>query len=114
VLEALDEVPWERRESALGDHPPEEMRRALRNLVLKGGAATEEDCYPLFDCCALGTGRVASAATAALPFVVALARDREVGARVMPHLQRFPPAGLTGGYSAGMASRIALAVTAGS
>ncbi|WP_143659798.1 hypothetical protein [Streptomyces pharetrae] len=82
LLDVLDEVPWERLESALESHPPEEMRRALRSLVLKGGAATEEDCYPLFDCCALGTGRVTSVATAALPFVVALARDREMGARL--------------------------------
>ncbi|MFJ6890058.1 hypothetical protein ACIQRC_35165 [Streptomyces californicus] len=81
ALEALDDVPWERLESALGHYPAEEMRRALRRLALKGGAATEEDCYPLFDCFALGTGRVASAATAALPFVVALARDPDMGAR---------------------------------
>ncbi|MGW2425889.1 hypothetical protein ACWC0C_42850 [Streptomyces sp. NPDC001709] len=81
-LEALDDMPWERLESALGQHPPKEMRRALRRLALKGGAATEEDCYPLFDCFALGTGRVASVATAALPFVVSLAGDPDMGARV--------------------------------
>ncbi len=74
-------MPWERLESALGLHPPREMRRALRRLALKGGAATEEDCYPLFDCFGLGTGRVASVATAALPFVVALAGDPGMGAR---------------------------------
>ncbi|WP_405683708.1 hypothetical protein OG204_01070 [Streptomyces sp. NBC_01387] len=81
VLETLDDVPWERLESALGQHPAKEMRRALRRLALKGGAATEEDCYPLFDCFALSTGRVASVATAALPFVVALADDPDMGAR---------------------------------
>ncbi|MFI8372029.1 hypothetical protein [Streptomyces sp. NPDC085466] len=81
ALEALDDAPWERLESALGHHPPKEMRRTLRRLALKGGAATEEDCYPLFDCFALGTGRVASVATAALPFVVALAGDQDMGAR---------------------------------
>ncbi|WPO69140.1 hypothetical protein [Streptomyces sp. KN37] len=80
-LEALDDMPWERLESALGHYPPKEMRRALRRLALKGGAATEEDCYPLFDCFGLGTGRVASVATAALPFVVALAGDPGMGAR---------------------------------
>jgi hypothetical protein len=35
----------------------------------------------LFDCFALGTGRVASVATAALPFVVALAGNPAMGAR---------------------------------
>ncbi|MFC0602713.1 hypothetical protein [Streptomyces palmae] len=82
ALEALDHVPWERLESARVEHPPKEMRRALRRLALKGGAATEEDCYPLFDCFGVGTGRVASVATAALPFVVALAGDPDMGARV--------------------------------
>ncbi|MER6126312.1 hypothetical protein ABT173_27560 [Streptomyces sp. NPDC001795] len=81
ALEALDDVPWDRLESALEHHPAKEMRRALRRLALKGGAATEEDCCPLFDCFALGTGRVASVATAALPFVVALADDPGMGAR---------------------------------
>lgn len=81
ALEALDDVPWERLESALEHHPAKEMRSALRRLSLKGGAATEDDCFPLFDCFALGTGRVASVATAALPFVVALAGDPDMGAR---------------------------------
>ncbi|MFK8907195.1 hypothetical protein [Streptomyces sp. YS-3] len=81
ALESLDDVPWEQLESALEQHPPQEMRRALRRLALKGGSATEEDCYPLFDCFAVGTGRVASVATAALPFVVALAGDPDMGAR---------------------------------
>jgi len=49
LLEALDEVPWQRLESALESHPPQEMRRALRQPAQKGGAATGEDCYPLFD-----------------------------------------------------------------
>ncbi|WP_149830436.1 HEAT repeat domain-containing protein [Streptomyces tailanensis] len=82
VLDGLDEVPWERLESAIALHPAEEMRGVLRRLAAKGEAATEEDCYPLFDCFALGTGRVAPAATAALPFVVALARDPAMGARL--------------------------------
>ncbi|MGR6974759.1 hypothetical protein ACU639_35035 [Streptomyces cynarae] len=82
ALEALDDVPWERLEPALERHPANEMRQALRSLALKGGAATEEDCYALYDCFALGTGRVASVATAALPFVVALAGDPDMGASV--------------------------------
>ncbi|MFH8484042.1 hypothetical protein [Streptomyces longisporoflavus] len=81
ALDALDDVPWERLESALPRHPAEEMRSALRRLALAAGAATEEDCYPLFDCFALGTRRLAPAATAALPFVVALAGDPDMGAR---------------------------------
>ncbi|WP_043671078.1 HEAT repeat domain-containing protein [Streptomyces xylophagus] len=81
ALDALDDVPWERLESALEHHPPKEMRRALRHLALKGGSATEEDCYLLYDCFALGIGRVASVSTAALPFVVALAGDPDMGAR---------------------------------
>jgi hypothetical protein len=56
--------------------------RALRRLALAGGAATEEYCYPLYSCLIAGNGRVPSAATAALPFVVALAADPEAGARV--------------------------------
>lgn len=71
-LEALDAVPWRRLESALPQHPVEEVPRALRRLALAGGAATEEYCYPLFYCLAAGNGRVTSTATAALPFVVAL------------------------------------------
>lgn len=82
ALDALDDVPWERLESALEQHPPKEMRRALRRLALKGGSATEADCYPLYDCFALGIGRVASVSTAALPFVVDLAGDPDMGARV--------------------------------
>ncbi|WP_089103153.1 hypothetical protein [Streptomyces hyaluromycini] len=80
VLAALDDVPWERLESALG-HSGAEMRRALLHLAGRGGAATEEDCHPLYDCLALGTGRVPSASTAALPFLVALAGDPDIGVR---------------------------------
>ncbi|MET7656100.1 hypothetical protein [Streptomyces sp. NPDC005486] len=80
-LQALDDVPRERLESALEHHPAKEMRSALRRLVRKGGAAADDDCHPLFDCFALGTGRVTSVATAALPFLVALAGDPDMGAR---------------------------------
>ncbi|MFF2124389.1 hypothetical protein ACFVW1_03120 [Streptomyces olivochromogenes] len=81
-LEALDAVPWDRLESALPQHPVEGVPRALRRLALGGGAATEEHCYPLSYCLAAGNGRVPSAATAALPFLVALAADPGTGARV--------------------------------
>ncbi|MCX4596424.1 hypothetical protein OG819_44280 [Streptomyces sp. NBC_01549] len=81
-IEALDAVPWDRLESALPQHPVEEVPRALRRLALAGGAATEEHCSPLYWCLAAGNGRVPSAATAALPFVVALAADPGPGARV--------------------------------
>lgn len=81
-LEALDAVPWDRLESALPQHPVEGVPRALRRLALGGGAATEEHCYPLSFCLAAGNGRVPSAATAALPFLVALAADPGNGARV--------------------------------
>ncbi|MEU9318424.1 hypothetical protein [Streptomyces sp. NPDC048295] len=37
---ALEEVPWERLESALGHDPAVELRRALRRLVDKGATAT--------------------------------------------------------------------------
>jgi hypothetical protein len=81
-LAALDEMPWERLESALGHDSAVELRRALRGLAGKGAAATEGDCDPLFACVTLGTGRVTSVATAVLPFVVTLAGDPDMGARV--------------------------------
>ncbi|MFK0024500.1 hypothetical protein [Streptomyces sp. NPDC090798] len=80
-LDALDAVAWDRLESALPRHPAEGVPRALRRLALAGGAATEEHCYPLYSCLAAGNGRVPSAATAALPFLVALAADPGTGAR---------------------------------
>ncbi|OQD56268.1 hypothetical protein BM536_008225 [Streptomyces phaeoluteigriseus] len=48
ALEALDDMPWEQVESALGHDPAVELRRALRGLAGRGAAATEEDCDPLF------------------------------------------------------------------
>lgn len=81
-LEALEDVPWDRLESALPQHPVTGVPRALRRLALAGGAATDEDCAPLFYCLAAGNGRVPSAATAALPFVLALAADPGVAVRV--------------------------------
>ncbi|MFH9828882.1 hypothetical protein [Streptomyces bobili] len=81
-LAALDDIPWERLESALGQDSAVELRRALRGLAGKGAAATEGDCDPLFACVTLGTGRVTAVATAVLPFVVTLAGDPDMGARV--------------------------------
>ncbi|MEV5434661.1 hypothetical protein AB0K80_01305 [Streptomyces sp. NPDC052682] len=72
---SLDAVPWDRLESALPQHPVSEVPRVLRRLALGGAEAGEEDTYPLFSCLAAGNGRVPSAATAALPFLVALAAD---------------------------------------
>ncbi|WP_158718670.1 hypothetical protein [Streptomyces griseus] len=83
TAEELDAIRWELLESASEFHPPREMGRALRRLVRKGGAATEEDCHPLFECFGLHRGRVPSVATVALPFVVrlALARHADPGVR---------------------------------
>ncbi|MCT2543650.1 HEAT repeat domain-containing protein [Streptomyces atratus] len=81
VGEALDELPWERLEPALGRDPAVELRRALRRLARKGAAATEEDCGPLFDCVAPDPRGVTAVATAALPFVVVLAGHPDMGAR---------------------------------
>ncbi|WP_371801210.1 HEAT repeat domain-containing protein [Streptomyces sp. NBC_01732] len=81
VGEALDELPWERLEPALGRDPAAELRRALRRLARKGAAATEEDCGPLFDCVAPDPRGVTAVATAALPFVVVLAGHPDMGAR---------------------------------
>ncbi|MET7978589.1 hypothetical protein ABZW44_37450 [Streptomyces mirabilis] len=89
-LEALDAVPWDRLESALPQHPVEGVPRALRRLALGGGAATEEHCYPLSFCLTEGNGRVPSAATAAPPFLVALAADPGTLADgVVPLLERW-------------------------
>ncbi|MFF8420481.1 hypothetical protein [Streptomyces sp. NPDC015680] len=81
VGEALDELPWERLEQALGRDPAAELRRALRRLARMGAAATEEDCGPLFDCVAPDPRGVTAVATAALPFVVVLAGHPDMGAR---------------------------------
>ncbi|MEU6555303.1 HEAT repeat domain-containing protein [Streptomyces sp. NPDC046915] len=49
--------------------------------MCRGSGWSRRSGTPLFDCFALGTGRVASVATAALAFVVALAGDPDMGAR---------------------------------
>ncbi|MFF7453186.1 hypothetical protein [Kitasatospora sp. NPDC008115] len=69
-LEALDGATW--------DGP--EVPQALRRIAHTGGRAAEEDCYPLHRL--LTREGAPSAAPVALPFVIALAADPALGARV--------------------------------
>lgn len=93
--EALGTVPCDqdRLESACSGHSEHsehsghsddsgrEAARVLRRLARKGGEATEEDCFPLFDLLAPDGGGASRPAAAALPFVVGLATDPGMGAR---------------------------------
>ncbi|UUU29068.1 hypothetical protein JIX56_03660 [Streptomyces sp. CA-210063] len=79
--EALDGVPGDRLESIDPNVLPREVRRMLRRLFRKGPESTEDDCRPLFDHLGTSVNGVSSVATAALPFVVALATDPRTGAR---------------------------------
>ncbi|WP_371574408.1 hypothetical protein [Streptomyces sp. NBC_01314] len=79
--EALDAVPWDRLEWVDPKVSPKEVRRVLRLLFRKGPESTEDDCWPLFDNLGTQVYGVPSVATAALPFVVALAADPRTGAR---------------------------------
>ncbi|MDX3615863.1 hypothetical protein OG920_38540 [Streptomyces europaeiscabiei] len=79
--QTLDAVPWDRLESIDPDVPPKEVRRALRRLYRKGPESTEDDCWALFDSLRASGPGISSVATAALPFVVALAADPRTGAR---------------------------------
>ncbi|MFE7839940.1 HEAT repeat domain-containing protein [Streptomyces sp. NPDC057474] len=79
--EALDTVPWDRLESIDPNVPPKEVRRVLRRLFRKGPESTENDCWPLFNALGMSERGISSVATAALPFVVALAADPRTGAR---------------------------------
>jgi len=82
-LEALECVAWGELGTAHPRNPVEEVPRTLRLLALAGAEAGEEDCYPLYSSLvARDGGRTPSAAAAALPFVVALAADPAMGARV--------------------------------
>lgn len=81
-LEALDAVVWEGLEKGHSIHAVEDVPRALRQLALAGAEAREEDCDPLY-CLVTREGCATPSATAvALPFVVALAADPAMGARV--------------------------------
>ncbi|MGK5732995.1 hypothetical protein [Streptomyces sp. URMC 124] len=82
LREALDSVPWDQLGATDPEPAGEEVARVFRHLVRKGAEATEEDCDPLFDLLAPWDGRVPRTATAALPFVVGLAADPGMGARV--------------------------------
>lgn len=81
-LEALDAVAWKGLETAHPSCPVAEVPRTLRRLALAGPGATEGDCGRLFECLTAWNGVMPSAAAAALPFVVALAADPAMGARV--------------------------------
>ncbi|MFR9797804.1 hypothetical protein ACL02U_18155 [Streptomyces sp. MS06] len=82
-VEAVDAVDWSRFRTGVSEHHPvEEVPRALRRLVRRGPAATEEDCHPLYSCLFAPGGGLPSAAAAALPFLTALASDSANGARV--------------------------------
>ncbi|MEL5955952.1 hypothetical protein AADR41_14480 [Streptomyces sp. CLV115] len=81
VGEMLDELPWEQLESELGRDAAAESRRAPRRPADKGASATEEDRGPLSDCVAPDLRGVTAVATAALPFVAALAGHPDMGAR---------------------------------
>ncbi|MDH6109482.1 hypothetical protein P3T36_000253 [Kitasatospora sp. MAP12-15] len=81
-LEALDSVAWGELATASPSDGVEDVPRTLRLLALAGAQATEEDCYPLYSLATGDGARTPSAAAAALPFVVALAADPAMGARV--------------------------------
>ncbi|WP_159038113.1 HEAT repeat domain-containing protein [Streptomyces sp. WM6386] len=80
-VQALDALPWERLVAVYPTASAKEVHRVLRHLLRSGPASTEDDCSPLFSALAMKERGVGSAATAALPFVVALAADPRTGAR---------------------------------
>ncbi|WP_030276820.1 hypothetical protein [Streptomyces sp. NRRL B-24484] len=81
-LEALDAVVWDGLETGHPVDSVEAVARALRKLARAGAQATEEDCYPLYSLVTKEGHETPSAAAVALPFVVALAADPAMGARV--------------------------------
>ena len=81
-LEALDSVAWDDLETAHPHDPVQKVPQTLRLLALAGAEATEDSCDPLYSLVTRDGGRTPSAAAAALPFVVALAADPALGARV--------------------------------
>ncbi|MFF4272889.1 hypothetical protein [Streptomyces sp. NPDC001536] len=80
-VQALDALPWERLVAVYPTASAKEVHRVLRHLLSSGPASTEDDCAPLFSGLSLEGSGVSSAATATLPFVVALAADPRTGAR---------------------------------
>ncbi|MGM9385497.1 hypothetical protein [Streptomyces antibioticus] len=83
VLAALDTVAWDGLEPAVALHPADRMRRALRRLAGQGAGATEDDVYEVYECFAPGARRLPALSAAALPFVVALAGDPDLGSRAV-------------------------------
>ncbi|PKT68648.1 hypothetical protein CW362_33965 [Streptomyces populi] len=81
-LEALDAVVWDGLGTRRPDEPVRSVPRALRRLARAGARATEEDCHPLYCLVTEKEGGTPSAAAVALPFVIALAADPAMGARV--------------------------------
>lgn len=82
-VEAVDAVDWSRYRTGVPEQRPvKEVPAALRRLVERGAAATEEDCHRLYSCLFVPGGGLPSAAAAALPFLTALACDPANGARV--------------------------------
>ncbi|SOB88456.1 HEAT repeat domain-containing protein [Streptomyces sp. 1331.2] len=81
-LEALDAVAWDTLTTAHPVHPTGDIPRTLRRITLAGAEATAEDCYPLYALATPDGGPTPSAAAAALPFVIALAADPAMGARL--------------------------------
>ncbi|GJF34112.1 hypothetical protein KNE206_68120 [Kitasatospora sp. NE20-6] len=81
-LEELDAVAWDGLETNLSPDPAADVSRALRRLALAGAEATEKDCDPLYCLVTMIEGQTPSAAAAALPFIIALAADPAMGARV--------------------------------
>ncbi|AWZ04936.1 MULTISPECIES: hypothetical protein [unclassified Streptomyces] len=84
ALDALDAVAWGRFESPSEEYPVSKVPRALRRLARADASASARDAdrFVLDNCLALWSGEVTPAATAALPFVMALAGDPGVGERV--------------------------------
>ncbi|MFE5485366.1 hypothetical protein [Streptomyces sp. NPDC056527] len=82
LLEALDAVVWDGLETGHPTDPVEHVSRALRRLALAGAQATAGDCDPLYSLVARDGCETPSAAAVALPFVIALATDPAMGARV--------------------------------
>ncbi|GLW52486.1 hypothetical protein [Kitasatospora phosalacinea] len=105
-LTALDDALWEGLETAHWSSPATMVPRVLHRLALAGPDARPEDC-DLLHCLVPEPGRPApSAAHVALPLLLALATDPEMGRTRVPLtvlLARLLPAdpALTGRYRSG-------------
>ncbi|MFD7731930.1 hypothetical protein ACFV6F_16270 [Kitasatospora phosalacinea] len=82
-LAALDAVAWNGLGTAHPARPVRDVPQSLRRIACAGPGSTEADCAGLFQHLQPLPGRPApSVAAVALPFVVALAADPRIGARV--------------------------------